>query len=92
MYSKILNIKLQRYSEQLMTETQNGLRKGRSCTDPNFCLKLLIVKRREYNLRTHLFFFIDFENAFVIIHKHNLFDILKHRKIQGTLLKATVDM
>ena len=38
-------------------------RKGRSCTDPKFCLKLLIEKRREFNLETHLLF-IDYEKAF----------------------------
>ena len=45
---------LQNYSEVFMTETQNGFRKGQSCTDPTFCLKLLIEKRREFNLETHL--------------------------------------
>jgi hypothetical protein len=45
-YSKILNIKLHKYSEAFMTETQTGFRKGRSCTDPTFCLKCLIEKRR----------------------------------------------
>jgi hypothetical protein len=39
-YSKIFNMKLQKYSEVFMTETQNGFRKGRSCTVPTFCLKL----------------------------------------------------
>jgi hypothetical protein len=43
-YSKILNMKLQKYSEVLMAETQNGFRKGRSCTDPTFCLKLQLQK------------------------------------------------
>jgi len=42
LYSKILNMKLQKYTEVFMTETQNGFRKGRSRTDPTFCLKLLI--------------------------------------------------
>jgi len=41
-YSKIPNMKLQNYSEIFMTETQIGFRKGQSCTDPTFCLKLLI--------------------------------------------------
>jgi len=34
--SKIRNMKLRSYSELLMTETQNGFRKGPSCTDPKF--------------------------------------------------------
>ena len=33
-YPKIHNIKLQCYSEQFMTETQNVFQKGRSCTAP----------------------------------------------------------
>jgi len=63
LYSKILNKNLHKYSEIFMTETQNGFRKGRSCTDPTFFLKLLIEKRREFNLETHLLF-IDYEKAF----------------------------
>jgi hypothetical protein len=47
-YSKILDMKPRKYSEVFMTETQSGFRKGRSCTDPAFYLKLLIEKRREF--------------------------------------------
>jgi len=47
-------MKLQKYSEVFMTETQNAFRKGRSCTGPTFCLKLLIGNKRELNLETHL--------------------------------------
>ena len=32
-YSRILNMKLQNYSEVFMTEMQNGFQKGWSCTD-----------------------------------------------------------
>jgi hypothetical protein len=42
--SKILNIKLQSNSEQVMTGTQNGFRVGTSLTDPKYCLKFLIEK------------------------------------------------
>ena len=65
--------------------------RGRSCTDPTFCLKLLIEKRRECNLETHLLF-IDYEKAFDNIQRHILFNILKVRHIPGTLLKAIVDI
>jgi hypothetical protein len=46
-----------------MTETQNGFQKERSCTDPTFCLKLLIEKRWEFNFEKHLLF-VDYEKAF----------------------------
>jgi len=84
-------MKLQNYSEEFMTETQNGFRKGRSCTDPPFCLKLLIEKRREFNLETHLLF-IDYEKAFDNIQRQILFNILKSRHISDTLLKAIGDI
>jgi hypothetical protein len=74
-----------------MTETQNGFRKGRSCTNPKFCLKLLIEKRREFNLETHLLF-IDYEKAFDNFHRQILFHILKSRQIPHTLLKAIVNV
>jgi hypothetical protein len=82
-------MKLQNYSEVFMTETQNGFRKGWSCTDPTFCLKLLIEIRREFNLKTHLLF-IDYEKAFD--NRKILFNILKSRHIPDTLLKAIVNI
>jgi hypothetical protein len=90
-YAKILNMKLQKYSEAFMTETQNRFRKGRSCTDPTFCLKLLIEKRREFNLETHLLF-IDYEKAFDNIQRQILSNILQSRHILDTLLKPIVDV
>jgi hypothetical protein len=74
-----------------MTETQNGFRKGRSCTDRTFCPKLLIGKRRVFNLETHLLF-IDYEKAFDNIQRQILFNILKSRHIPDTLLEALVDI
>jgi len=41
-------MELQKYSEVFMTETQNRIGKGWSCTDPTFLLKLLIEERREF--------------------------------------------
>ena len=89
--SKILNMKLQDFLETFMKEPQNGFRKGRSCTDSTFYLKLLIEKRREFTLETHLLF-IDYEKAFDSIQRQILFNILNSRHIPGTLLKAIVDI
>ena len=57
----------------------------------NICLKLLIEKRREFNLETH-FLFIDYEKAFDNIERQILFNILKSRHIPDTLLNAIVDI
>jgi hypothetical protein len=47
-----------------MIETQNGFRIRRSSTVPKLCLKLLIEKRRKYNLETRML--IDYEKHFII--------------------------
>jgi hypothetical protein len=46
---------------------------------------------RKFNLETHLLF-IDHEKAFGNIERQILFNILKSRHIQDTLLKAIVDI
>lgn len=56
-------MKLQSYSEQFRTERQHGFQMGSSRTDPTFCLRSLIEKRKEYNLATHLLF-TDYAKAF----------------------------
>jgi hypothetical protein len=90
-YSKILNKKLQKYSERFISEGQNGFRIRRSCTDATFCLKLLIEKRREYNLDTHLLF-LDYEKAFDSVQRQILFNILEAINIPDKLLQAIVDI
>jgi predicted phosphoadenosine phosphosulfate sulfurtransferase len=59
--------------------------------DPTLCLKLLIEKRREFNLETHLLF-IDYEKAFDNIQRHILFHIFQSRHIPDILLRATVNV
>ena len=68
-----------------------GFRKGRSFTDPTFCLKGLIEKRREFNLETHLLF-IDYKKTFYNIQRQVLFNILKVRHIPDTFLEVIVDI
>jgi hypothetical protein len=74
-----------------MSEAQNGFQRNRSCTDAVFSLKLLIEKRREYNLETHILF-LDYEKAFGSVLRATLFDILRNKNIPNRLLKAVVDI
>jgi hypothetical protein len=69
-----------------MTEKQNGFRKGRSCTEPIHCVKLLVEKQRQYNLETSLLLRY-YEKAFDSTPRQNLYDILKSRNTSDTLLK-----
>jgi hypothetical protein len=61
-FSKIMDGKLKSITENVLLECQNGFTKDSSCIDSAFCMKLLIEKRREFNLETH-FAFLDCEKA-----------------------------
>jgi len=45
---------------------QNGFRKGRSCTDASFTVKLLMEQQIEYNLEMHICF-VDLEKAMTML-------------------------
>jgi hypothetical protein len=66
-----------------VTVKQSGFRKGRSCTDPKVCLKLLIEKRREFNLEKHLLF-IDYKKAFYNIQRQVFYSTLRNLDIFQT--------
>jgi hypothetical protein len=68
-------------------EPQNGFRSGYSCIDPIFSLKLLLEKRREFNLETH-FLFLDYQKAFDQVSRLKLFNILQNRNITDPLFTA----
>jgi hypothetical protein len=50
LYSKKFELKIERTKSKFLLECQNGFRKGRSCIDPLFRMKLLIKNRRVFNL------------------------------------------
>jgi hypothetical protein len=85
--SKFLNKKLKVQAENFLLECQNGFRKDRSCIDPLFSMKLLIEKRRELNLETHLTF-LDYVKAFYTVKRDKLFEMLKRKNTSNLLLKV----
>jgi hypothetical protein len=72
-----------------VTETRYRFRKGLLCTDPTFCLKLIIEQRKECNFETQLLC-IDYEKSFDSVQRQILFDVLKCRNIPDTLVKAVL--
>jgi sorting nexin-29 len=44
---------LNKYYDNIIGEEQNGFRKGRSCCDGYFTMKILIEKHREFKRETH---------------------------------------
>ena len=52
--------------EHLDHENQCGFRNGRGCSDGSFTIKALLIKRREHDLETWVFF-LDVVKAFDMV-------------------------
>ena len=87
-HSKILNVKLKAWAENFLFKCQNEFWKGRSYINPLFSMKLIIEKRREFNLESH-FAFLDYVKAFDRV-KRDKFEILQSKHIPNVLLKSTI--
>lgn len=73
--------------DAVIAENQNGFRKGRSCTDSVFTLKMIIEKRREFNLETHIAF-VDYEKAFDRVKRPKLWEIMSKKGIPQHLIQV----
>ena len=76
-YSCVLNIRLQNHlnTNNLLSDTQNGFRAGRSCIDHIFSLVTILRNRKLENKQTFLCF-VDFRRAFDSVNHVLLFNIL----------------
>ena len=86
-YASILKNRLNVIMESIISEAQNGFRKGRSCTDCTFTASQIIEKHREYNIPTYMLF-IDFEKAFDQVNRNKLWGIMKQKGIPQHLITA----
>lgn len=88
-YKILVKIWAKRIGEAIETkllESQNGFRRGRSCTDACYTIKLLMEKRIEYNEEMHLCF-IDLEKAYDNVNRHKLFKILPEYNISPKMIR-----
>lgn len=90
-FAKIITKKLEEKLDGKILECQNGFRKGRSCIDAAFATKLIIEKRREFNLETHICF-IDYEKAYDRINRGKLIEILEEHDIPRKILRIIQDI
>jgi sorting nexin-29 len=86
-YAKIMKNKLYEYYKGNLGEEKNGFRRGCSCSDSYFSIKLIIGKSREFNIITHLAF-IDFEKAFDNVNRNTLLDILAIDNVLDQIIHA----
>ena len=79
-YSCVLNVRLQNHlnTNNLLSDTQNGFRAGRSCIDHIFSLVTILRNRKLQNKQTFLCF-VDFRRAFDSVNHVLLFHILSSK-------------
>ena len=76
-YSHVINARLQRHlnTNNLLSDTQNGFRAGRSCIDHIFSLVTILRNRKLKSEQTFLCF-VDFRRAFDSVNHVLLFHVL----------------
>jgi hypothetical protein len=90
-YASIIKSKLTEHYSDKIGEEQNGFRKGKSCCDGYFPLKIIIEKHREFNSEAHLAF-IDYKKAFDKVNRHKLIEILTEDNIPNQLITAIYEI
>jgi hypothetical protein len=76
-YSCVLNSRIQNHlnTNDLLSDTQNGFRAGRSCIDHIFSL-ITILRNRKLNNKSTFLCFVDFRRAFDSVNHILLFHVL----------------
>lgn len=78
--------RIETHTEHTILECQNGFRRGRSCIDGFYTVKMVMQKKREFNLETHLYF-INLEKAYDQVKREKLFNILYKVEVDSHLRK-----
>ena len=93
-YSCILNVRLQSHldSNNLLSDSQNGFRAGRSCIDHIFSLVTILRNRKLQGKETFLCF-VDFRRAFDSVNHDLLFNVLSTQfGIVGKMYKSLLSL
>ena len=84
--SNILLSRLTPYAEEIIGDHQCGFQRNRSTTDHIFCIRQILEKKCDYNEAVHQLF-IDFKEAYDIIRREVLHDILMEFGIPMNLVR-----
>ena len=77
---KILQARIQQYTNQELTDVQAGFRKGRGIRDQIANIHWIIEKAREFQKNIY-FYFIDYAKAFDCMDHNKLWKILQEMEI-----------
>jgi sorting nexin-29 len=81
----IINNRLKVYTEDLLSQEQNGFRRNRLTTDNIFIMRQILEKCYEYNIEMHVLF-IDFKQAFDSVDGQKIIQILQELRIPNKLV------
>jgi hypothetical protein len=74
-YARVLLNRIATFAESVLSESQNGFRKGRSCVDAIFSLRRLSELSVEYQQQLHVAF-VDFTKAYDSVVRERLWSVL----------------
>ena len=74
-------------SEEFLLECQHGFKRGRSCTNASYTVKLIMEKQIEFNKQTHICF-VDFKRAYDKVDQARLLEILVDKNIPRNLIRV----
>jgi len=74
------------YTEDLLSQEQNGFRRNKSTTDNIFIMRQILEKCYEYNIEMHVLF-IDFKQAFNSADRQKTIQILQELRIPNKLVR-----
>ena len=87
LYTGVLYERLREHGEEILTDEQNGFRKGRSCTDHIYTLTSIITNN--INEKKPVFTaFIDFKKAFDFVNRDLLLASLSENGVCGKMYFA----
>ena len=75
-FAKVIQMRLQKVAEEVLSDSQCGFRAAMGCTDMIFCVRQLIEKAREHNTKLYLLF-VDLRKAYNSIPRQALWVTLK---------------
>jgi sorting nexin-29 len=85
-FTNLLTRYIELYGEEILGDYQCGFRKGRSTTDQNFCLRIILERTCEYKVDIHQLY-IDCKQAYNTINRAELVETMKEFGIPKKLVR-----
>ena len=85
LFTKVVQVRLQRVAEEVLPDSQCGFRAGRGCADMVFCTRQLVKKAREHNTTLYLLF-IDLRKAYDSVPREALWQVLRKYGVPPSLV------